>query len=95
MRFLTYQTGGMPQQADAWYNELIISRNDIADPNSTTPPPTTLAGDLNNDRTVNALDWSIMAARWFSAAAAADLNKDGVVNSIDFSLMNQNWGKSI
>ena len=48
----------------------------------------------NSNRTVNALDWSMMAGVWFSADAIADLNKDGIVNSIDFSLLNRNWGKT-
>jgi len=52
-------------------------------------------GDLNQDGTVNNLDWSIMAGVWFTNDPVADLNKDGLVNSIDFSLMNQNWGRSI
>jgi hypothetical protein len=61
---------------------------------SGTPPPT-LVGDLNQDRTVNSLDWTMMANVWFTNDAVADINKDGVVNSIDFSLMNQNWGRTI
>src|SRR3989344_4064698 len=61
----------------------------------TPPPPTTLVGDLNQDRTVNGADWSIMANVWFTNDATADINSDGIVNSIDFSLMNQNWGRSV
>ena len=54
-----------------------------------------LVGDLNQDRTVNGADWTIMAEVWFTADAVADINKDGIVNSIDFSLMNANWGRTI
>ena len=54
-----------------------------------------LVGDLNQDRTVNGADWTIMAGVWFTADAVADINKDGIVNSIDFSLMNANWGRTI
>jgi len=95
---LPYQTKKDSTQAHptayTWYDELIISRNKIADPGITTPPQTTLVGDLNQDGTVNAADWSLMASRWFTNDPVADLNKDGIVNSIDFSLMNANWGKS-
>jgi hypothetical protein len=65
-------------------------------PGSTSPPPptTTLKGDLNNDRIVNSLDWSIMNSRWFTSDSTADLNTDGIVNSLDFSIMNGNWLKS-
>jgi hypothetical protein len=51
-----------------------------------------LVGDLNQDGSVNSIDWSIMEGVWFTANQTADLNRDGVVNSIDFSLMNRNWG---
>ena len=53
-----------------------------------------LVGDLNGDRTVNSLDWTMMANVWFTNDAVADINKDSIVNSIDFSLLNQNWGRS-
>ncbi|TSC68141.1 MAG: fibronectin type III domain-containing protein, partial [Parcubacteria group bacterium Gr01-1014_66] len=96
---LPYQTGKDASQvhptAYTWYDELIISRNKIADPGSTTPPPSTLVGDLNNDRTVNGADWTIMAGVWFTPSQPSDINLDGVVNSIDFSLLNANWGKTI
>jgi len=52
-----------------------------------------LVGDLNNDGTVNSLDWSIMKSVWFTSSPTADINNDGIVNTIDFSLLNQNWGK--
>ncbi len=56
---------------------------------------TTLVGDLNGDKIVNSLDWSIMNSKWFTNNATADLNHDGIVNSIDFSLLNANWFKTI
>jgi parallel beta-helix repeat protein len=64
---------------------------------SSIPPPSgdsTLKGDLNNDRIVNSLDWSLMNSKWFTSDATADLNSDGIVNSLDFSIMNGNWLKS-
>ena len=57
----------------------------------TTPPPPTLQGDLNNDDTVNSLDWSIMNSAWNTNDATADINGDGIVNTIDWSVMNSNW----
>ncbi|MEK7138744.1 MAG: LamG-like jellyroll fold domain-containing protein, partial [Patescibacteria group bacterium] len=45
-----------PATYSTWYDELIISTQPIAAPGGTTSPPT-LLGDLNNDRTVNGLDW--------------------------------------
>ena len=54
-----------------------------------------LKGDLNNDRIVNSLDWSIMNNKWLTSDIGADLNADGIVNSLDFSIMNGNWLKSV
>lgn len=53
-----------------------------------------LRGDVNQDGTVNTLDWSIMNSQWFTSNPQSDLNTDGFVNSIDFGLLNRNWGLS-
>jgi hypothetical protein len=55
-------------------------------------PPRPLQGDINQDGTVNTLDWGIMNSQWFTSNPQSDLNADGFVNSIDFGLMNANWG---
>ncbi|MFZ2522973.1 MAG: dockerin type I domain-containing protein [Minisyncoccia bacterium] len=59
-----------------------------------TPTGTPLLGDINLDRIVNSLDWSLMSSNWLTNHAASDLNKDGVVNSLDWSLMSSNWLKT-
>ncbi len=60
------------------------------------PPPTTgiLLGDINGDKIVNAIDWSIMNSKWFTSDATCDLNQDGVVNTLDYSILNSNWFKT-
>ena len=58
------------------------------------PTPTPLAGDLNGDRVINSIDFSIMNGAWLTNNATSDLNKDGIVNSLDFSIMNGNWLKT-
>jgi hypothetical protein len=50
-----------------------------------------IAGDLNDDGTINSLDLSIMFAQWFTDGAA-DFNKDGMVNSADYWILAQNFG---
>jgi len=52
----------------------------------------TTQADLNQDGTVNTLDWSIMNSAWGTADATADINNDGIVNTIDFSILNGQWG---
>jgi hypothetical protein len=60
-----------------------------------TTAPITLpilpVGDLNNDRSINVLDWDIMRTQWGTNNLTSDVNRDGVVNSIDFSYLNKNW----
>ena len=55
------------------------------------PGPEPLAGDLNTDHIVNALDWSMMNQYWGTSNATADLNSDGTVNTLDYSILNANW----
>ena len=66
-------------------NRLALSQNFVV---------TALAGDLNGDRIINSIDFSIMNGAWLTNNATSDLNKDGIVNSLDFSLMNSNWLKT-
>ena len=52
-----------------------------------------LRGDLNCDKKVNLVDFSIMAF-WYkktNAPSNVDLNTDGVINLVDFSIMAFNW----
>ena len=76
----------------------------FAEDGSTTSTPTTpippvgtaVAGDINGDGTVNALDLSVIATNWnktCATAAQGDLNADGTVNALDLSILATNWGK--
>lgn len=50
-------------------------------------------GDLNNDKKVNLVDFSILAY-WYqrpSPLATVDLNNDGKINLVDFSIMAYYW----
>ncbi len=50
-------------------------------------------GDLNDDKKVNLVDFSILAY-WYqrpSPSATVDLNSDGKVNLVDFSIMAYYW----
>ena len=56
-------------------------------------PKVVTKGDMNNDRRVNLVDFSI-AAYWYkrsSPPASVDLNGDGKVDLIDFSIMAFYW----
>ncbi|OGE75813.1 MAG: hypothetical protein A2895_01150 [Candidatus Doudnabacteria bacterium RIFCSPLOWO2_01_FULL_42_60] len=52
---------------------------------------TPILGDINLDRIVNSVDYSILNSDWFTSAARSDLNSDGLVNAIDYSILNANW----
>ena len=56
-------------------------------------PKVVTKGDMNNDRRVNLVDFSV-AAYWYkrpSPPATADLNNDGKVDLVDFSIMAFYW----
>jgi len=56
-------------------------------------PKAVIKGDLNNDRRVNLVDFSI-AAYWYkrlSPPQNVDLNKDGKIDLVDFSIMAYYW----
>lgn len=47
--------------------------------------------DLNNDDSVNLVDFSILMYHWGTSNVAADVNCDGNVNLVDFSILMYNW----
>ncbi len=47
--------------------------------------------DLNKDKKVNLVDFSILLFHWRTADETADINQDGIVNLTDFSIMLSNW----
>ena len=70
-------------------------------------PAHAIAGDTNGDGTVNALDFSILAAAYLSYPAEhhinppynarwdarADFNGDLIINALDFSILAMNYGE--
>lgn len=63
-------------------------------------PITLLSGDLNDDNTINAADYSIAKALLGKKAsdpefnARVDFNQDGVINAFDLSYITKNLGKT-
>ncbi len=47
--------------------------------------------DLNKDKKVNLIDFSILLFNWKGSDETADINQDGVVNLTDFSIMLSAW----
>lgn len=54
---------------------------------------TLLAGDLNQDNSIDIFDVAMVASRMDTADPTADLNADGVVNILDLSLVAGNYGQ--
>jgi hypothetical protein len=56
-----------------------------------------VGGDINRDRIVNLVDFSILLSVFAKPAPfknnCVDINQDGVVNVVDFSIMLTQWGK--
>jgi len=53
-----------------------------------------IAGDCNNDNTVDIVDFSIFRSQFGTSASQSDFNGDGIVNIFDFSLLRTNFGRS-
>src|SRR3990167_902994 len=74
---------------------MAISLSGSPSPSPVPPPPppspTPVVGDINLDRIVNSIDYSILNSDWFTSATRSDLNRDQIVNAIDYSLLNANW----
>lgn len=59
-------------------------------PDTITPTPAGIKGDINNDGVINLVDMSALLSRWGKSgpeAGKADINGDGVINSVDYSMM--------
>ncbi len=54
-------------------------------------PDFTNRSDLNKDKKVNLIDFSILLFNWKSSDPVSDINQDGTVNLVDFSIMLANW----
>lgn len=68
----------------------------LAPDGTTSTTPTKVAGDVNGDGKVDALDLSIILSNWNKTGATAaqgDLNGDGTVNALDLSIVLANWSK--
>ncbi len=50
-----------------------------------------LRADLNKDKKVNLVDFSILLFNWKTADPVADINQDGAVSLVDFSIMLSHW----
>ena len=49
------------------------------------------AGDINEDNSVNILDYGILKKYWFSSNPSADLDGNGTVQVADYVLIKTNW----
>ncbi len=55
----------------------------------------TLTGDLNSDRVVNILDYTILSNNFGTTNSVADMNNDNSVNILDYTILSNNFGRSI
>lgn len=63
-------------------------------PLTTTPTLPPITGDINGDRVVNILDYTLLSNTFGTNNSASDLNKDGTVNILDYTLLSNNFGRT-
>lgn len=61
---------------------------------SGSPTPNPLPGDINGDRTVNILDYTLLSNAFGTNNTAADLNSDLTVNILDYIILSNNFGRT-
>jgi hypothetical protein len=81
-------------KVNGYLSQLVSGLDTTVNSGAVSSVPELNAGDLNNDNTINALDYSIMNTHWLQNFAAADINQDGIVNSLDFAVLKNNFNKS-
>jgi Dockerin type I domain len=63
--------------------------------NTTMPPITLLAGDIDGNNVIDQFDALTIGMNYNAAVpAAADLNNDGIINVLDLELLAQNYRKT-
>jgi hypothetical protein len=60
-----------------------------------TPTSTPLVGDINTDKVVNLLDYTLLSNAFGTNNTAADLNTDHTINLLDYTILSNNFGKRI
>jgi hypothetical protein len=53
------------------------------------------SGDINGDKSVNLLDYTLLSKAYGTNDAASDLNHDKLVDLLDFTILSGNFGMSI
>jgi hypothetical protein len=84
------------------YYQAVVSGSGVTDPNGKPLPSNYtvnffhLTADANHDGTVNAADFSILAAHYGQTSGAnfstGDFNYDGTVNALDFNALATKYG---
>ncbi len=87
------QTVNLRLKVSGYLSQLISNIDTTINSASVISVPQLVAGDFNNDNTVNALDFSQMNSHWNQNFSTADVNQDGLINSLDFAVLKNNWNR--
>ena len=90
---VNYTTGSTTPTPNLSPTPTITPTNTITPTITSTPTPTPLPGDINGDRVVNILDYTLLSNAFGTSNAASDLNDDGIVNILDYILLSNNFGR--
>jgi len=77
----------------SWFGETIVSTLGMDNLRATT-----LAGDANHDRTIDTIDFNLLAANFGGTSkvwAQGDFNYDTLVDTVDFNLLASNFSQTV
>jgi hypothetical protein len=93
-----YSCDFVVSEANNYQWEVAASKNFINSTSQTRSFTVTILGDINQDKTVNLLDYSILFDNFGTKPPSddrANLNTDDTINLLDYSILFSNFGKNI
>jgi hypothetical protein len=76
-------------------HEASAQNSDITLPASPPTLDSPSPGDINGDKIVNLLDYTLLSKAYGTDNTASDLNHDKVVDLLDFTILNSNFGSTV
>jgi len=80
-------------KATGYLSQLLSNIDTTVNSAAVISVPQLLAGDFDNNNTVNTIDNSLLNTHWNQNFPTADINKDNLINSQDYAILKNNWNR--